>query len=128
MLSKEETINFIFLINNKVFSDLSSIIVILQCKIFVDALARIADSADPLIDLLKVIVKYFFPVTRQCSWRMYCLLKLETKMHLISEQELNLAFGCFVMSVLELVSIFLPGLLCGLVYQHITTQCWSEVA
>lgn len=38
---------------------------------------------------------------------MYGLLTLETKMHLISEHELSLAFCCLVTSVLELVSIFL---------------------
>lgn len=69
-----------FSINNNVFSALSSIIFLLQCKIFVDVLARIADSANPLIDILDMIAKYFFQVTHPGSWRMYGLLILETKM------------------------------------------------
>lgn len=107
---------FFFPINNNVFLALSSIIFLLQCKVFVDVLARIADSADPFwIDLLKVIAKYFFQVTHPSSWRMYGSLIVETKMHLISECELSLAFCCLVTSSLEIVRIFLPGLLCDLV-------------
>lgn len=122
MLSKEET-TFSFAIINNVFSALSSVILLLQCKIFVDVLARIADSANPLIGILKMIAKYFFQVTHPSSWRMYGLLILEAKMHLISEYELSLVFCCLVTSALELVRIFLPGLLCALVYQHIKAQC-----
>lgn len=91
MLSKEET-TFFFAIINNAFSALSSVILLLQCKIFVDVLARIADSANPLIGILKMIAKYFFQVTHPSSWRMYGLLILEAKMHLISEYELSLVF------------------------------------
>lgn len=102
MLSKEETTNFLFFINNNVFSALSSIIFLLQCKIFVDALATIADSAESLIEL-KVIAKCFFQVTHPSSCRTYHLFELERKMCLISEHELNLASCSLVTSVLKLV-------------------------
>lgn len=63
-------------------SALSSIIFLLRCKIFVDVLARTADSADPLTDTLKWITEYFCQVTHPSSWRMYGLLRLVTKMDL----------------------------------------------
>lgn len=118
---------FLFFINSNVFSALSSLFLLLQCKILVDALATIADSTESLVELLKVTAERFFQVTHPNSWRMYGLFKLERKKCLISEHEVNLASCCLVTWVLKLARIFLLGLLTDLVYQRITPQCWSEV-
>lgn len=124
---KRKQLMFYFFINSNVFSDLSSLFLLLQCKILVDALATIADSTESLVELLKVTADRFFQVTHPNSWRMYGLFKLERKKCLISEHEVNLASGCIVTWVLKLARIFLRGLLRDLVYQRITPQCWSEV-
>lgn len=78
------------------FSALSPLFLLLQCKILVDALATIADSTESLIELLKVTAECFFQVTHPNSLRMYGLFKLERKKCLISEHEVNLASCCLV--------------------------------
>lgn len=77
----------------------------------VDALATIADSAEFLIELIKVIAKCFFQVSHPGSCRIYVLFQLERKMCLIQECELRLASRRLVTSaLLKLVIIFFSRL------------------
>lgn len=95
----------------------------------VAALATVADSAEFLIELIKVIARCFFQVSHPGSCRIYVLFQLERKMYLIQECELKLASHRPVTSaLLKLVTIFFfLGLLQGLLYQHITSQWCSDI-
>lgn len=96
----------------------------------VPALATVADSAEFLIELIKVIARCFFQVSHPGSCRIYVLFQLERKMYLTQECELKLASHRPVTSaLLKLVTIFFffLGLLQGLLYQHITSQWCSDI-
>lgn len=72
-----------------------------------DALATVADSAEFLIELIKVIARCFFQVSHPGSCRIYVLFQLERKMYLTQECELKLASRRLVTSaLLKLVTIF----------------------
>lgn len=95
----------------------------------VAALATVADLAEFLIELIKVIARCFFQVSHPGSCRIYVLFQLERKMYLLQECELKLASRRLVTSaLLKLVTIFFfLGLLQGLLYQHITSQWCSDI-
>lgn len=71
----------------------------------VAALATVADSAEFLIELIKVIARCFFQVSHPGSCRIYVSFQLERKM--TQECELRLASRRLVTSaLLKLVTIF----------------------